>query len=214
MYGGWTITPRDYVTQVARLADRVGGLTWASPQDWMCEDSALHATGLTVEDHQRRTTDNFLQLRALGRPYGLHFIPVIQGRVVDDYIAHVEQYECDGVDLRVETVVGVGSVCRRQGTKEAEDIFRALRARGLRLHGFGVKRSGFKRFGHLLHSSDSMAWSVRARRHGVPMYADCPHAHCGNCYRWALAWRVETLKAAYRPEEYDLTKPLAAPRTP
>jgi hypothetical protein len=42
------------------------------------------------------------------------------------------------VDLATLPLVGVGSVCRRQHSREVEQIIWALAGRGLRLHTFGV----------------------------------------------------------------------------
>ena len=78
----------------------------------------------------------------------------------------------------------------------------------LRLHGFGVKILGLARYGHLLASADSLAWSEDARRRGHPMPGcpphrpGCPprcrahHANCANCLRYALHWRAAKVLAA------------------
>ena len=85
--------------------------------------------------------------------------------------------------------VGLGSVCRRQSTAEIAVIVTALAARGLRLHGFGIKTSGLHQYGHLLASADSMAWSYAARR--APALPGCTgHRNCANCLTYATAWRV------------------------
>jgi hypothetical protein len=67
--------------------------------------------------------------------------------------------------------VGVGSVCKRNGTPEQiEAVLDAIHnvRPDLRLHGFGVKltslRSGLIR--SRLYSADSMAWSFAARKQG------------------------------------------------
>jgi hypothetical protein len=77
-------------------------------------------------------------------------------------------------------------VCRRQGSLEIESIVRTLAERGLRLHGFGVKATGLRRFGDVLVSADSMAWSARGRRE-----PGCAPGHRSeaNCLPYALAWR-------------------------
>ena len=49
-YGRWEMSPADYATQVRRYDDEIGKLDWCAPQDWMCEASALAASGLTVAD--------------------------------------------------------------------------------------------------------------------------------------------------------------------
>ena len=45
-------------------------LDWAAPMDSMREPAMLASTGLSVEDHQRRTVANFLQLRERGPEAG------------------------------------------------------------------------------------------------------------------------------------------------
>ncbi len=126
----------------------------------------LARTGLTVADHQRRTVANLLQLRALW-PAELGpcpFVPVLQGWTAADYERCVELYDAAGVDLAGEPIVGLGSVCRRQHTGEIEQLVHVLARLGVALHGFGVKTSGLTRYGHLLTSADSLAWSYAGRR--------------------------------------------------
>jgi hypothetical protein len=84
------------------------------------------------------------------------------------------------VNLATEPIVGLGSVCRRQATGEIGAIVTTFADRGLALHGFGVKVHGITKYGHLLASADSMAWSTRARR--APRMAGCTHrtAKCQN----------------------------------
>jgi hypothetical protein len=191
-HGRHITTPKDFAAAVIRDRDEIGGMDWASPQDWMCEPELLAKTGLTVREHQRRTIDSVLELRALGAPV----IPVLQGWRLPDYLECVELYRDAGVDLRREPIVGLGSVCRRQAMGEAAVIVRALHALGLLLHGFGVKITGLLAFGHLLASADSMAWSFEARWdavHGVSRL-DCDHKTCANCIRYALHWRDRLLR--------------------
>jgi hypothetical protein len=150
----------------------------------MCEDVMLEKTGLTIREHQERAVQNYLDLRGRGP-----FIPVLQGWSVADYLRCADLYEEAGVDLYAEALVGVGSVCRRQDTSEIGEVMRALQP--LRLHGFGVKIDGVARYGHLLESSDSMAWSSAAR--WVPALPGCPHKSCANCLKYALKWRDKVL---------------------
>jgi hypothetical protein len=107
------------------------------------------------------------------------------------YARCIELYEGAGVNLAAAPVVGVGSVCRRQSTAEIGEIMAMLAANGIRTHGFGVKKAGVARYGRLLSSADSMAWSYNARR--SPPLAGCTHKRCSNCLRFALAWREEVL---------------------
>ena len=189
--------PTVYAARVRRYRDEVGGLVWAAPQDWMCEKSMLANTGLDIAGHQARTVGNYVALREAAPD--LPFRPVVQGWTVEDYLRCVDLYAAPadrgGADLDLSTVdlVGVGSVCRRQATGQVEDILTALHAAGVnRLHGFGVKVLGLRRFGHLLTSADSMAWSYAARRAGGPLPGCVRHINCANCRRYAYAWHDST----------------------
>jgi hypothetical protein len=187
-HGRWVTTIEEYVDAVAGYMDRVGGLEWAAPMDWMCEPRMIARTGLSVREHQDRTVSNFLELRGRGP-----FIPVLQGWTAADYARCVELYADAGVDLTVEPRVGLGTVCRRQDTDEIAAVVGELASGGLRLHGFGMKSRGVARVAHMLASADSMAWSSRARN---AWYHDrvrlCGGEHrggCANCEAWAERWR-------------------------
>jgi hypothetical protein len=201
-YGKWRISEDDYIDCVRRFQRDMPGLEWAAPMDWMCEPFMLKKTGLPLYIHQMRTVENFLRLRNV---LGEVVIPVLQGWELDDYLRCWEYYD-KFIDLSKERLVGVGSVCRRQDTEEAARIFRALSS--LPLHGFGVKLAGLKLFEESLVSSDSMAWSLEARkikrRHdrqeslfawpkvmlcGQVYPDDHKAASCSNCIEWAVKWR-------------------------
>ena len=203
LFGAWRTTEDEYVADVERFRDEIGGLDWVAPMDWMCEPFMLARTGLTLAEHQRRTVENFLRLRAR---LGDLVIPVLQGWDLIDYHDCVSMYEAAGIELESEPLVGIGSVCRRQDTSEAERIFRSLE--GMQMHGFGIKVAGLGAFGDVLASSDSMAWSFEARRlrrrhdrqdslFDWPKVMPCglthPYEHraisCANCLGWARAWR-------------------------
>jgi hypothetical protein len=183
LYGEWRTDLATFIRQVRRCRDEIGRLQWAAPMDWMCEPVMLARTGLTVSEHQERTTRNYLELRQ--RAPDLSIIPVLQGWHPDDYLRHAEQYARAGVDLAALPVVGLGTVCRRQHQEEAERIVRSLS--GLSLHGFGFKMTGLARVSDALVSADSLAWSYNARRN--PPMPGCRHKNCANCPHWALAWR-------------------------
>jgi hypothetical protein len=185
MHGCWTIPPRDYVQAVRRYHQEIGGLQWAAPMDWMCEPWIVDKTGLSVQEHQHRTVANYLELRSIAPE--LPFIPVLQGWERDEYLRCVEMYLAAGVNLQACELVGLGSVCRRQGTRAATDIIATLASLGLRLHGFGFKVRGLHQVGTLLASADSMAWSYQQRcdhycagKPRIPWRNQLPHA---------LAWR-------------------------
>lgn len=206
-HGQWRIPPEQYVEEVRRYRDEIGMLDWAAPMDWMCEPWVIeggergghrfHGTGLSVQEHQRRTVDNLLHLRRIAPD--LPFIPVVQGWELQDYLDCVQMYADAGVDLADEPVVGLGSVCRRQATAEIAEIVTALSGLGLRLHGFGVKTSGVADYGDLLSSADSMAWSFGARFE--QRMSGCTHRakNCANCSAYALAWRSRVIS----PRPYE-----------
>ncbi|WP_214327904.1 deazapurine DNA modification protein DpdA family protein [Nonomuraea sediminis] len=205
LYGGeFRTSPEEYVRALARYDDEIGDIAWAAPQDWMCEPFILAKTGLTVAEHQRRTVENFVTLTALweeqGAPGDCPVMPVIQGWQLDDYLRCVELYEQHGVRLAKDyPVVGVGSVCRRQGTAEIGEIFRTLARLDLPLHGFGVKIAGLRQYGRWLTSADSMAWSFQGRRTPTAC-GSSTHKNEANCQSFALTWLQRVWKAAARPQ--------------
>jgi hypothetical protein len=182
----------------------------------MCEPAVIHGgdfkgvtfhgTGLSVSEHQRRTVDNFLELRDLAPE--LPWIPVLQGYRPSEYLDCAALYERAGVDLSAEKTVGIGSVCRREATSEAFDIFAEVALLKVRAHGFGLKKGFMKlAFGHGLASCDSMAWSFNARcaaRSGRVMEG-CTHKSCANCRVWAEAWRDSVISIGHRPKQLLLT---------
>jgi hypothetical protein len=191
MFGRFTTTPTEYIAAVRSYRDEVGSLMWAAPQDHMCEPFVLARSEIadTVDDAQRWTVDNLLTLRTLDA--ALPIVPVLQGLTLDDYRRHADMYDRAGINLRRERLVGLGSVCRRQATTEIAELVAALHGDGIRLHGFGIKTSGFRRYGWCLTSADSLAWSYRGRR-----INPCPHTgamSCANCLPHALAWRAQVV---------------------
>lgn len=160
-HGRWTISAADYARRVQELQRACGRLRFAAIQDWMCERDALEATGLTVEQHQRRTVASYLELRALAPD--VPWMPVLQGWTMRDYFDHVEMYAAAGVDLTKCERVGVGSICRRKATLAASLILKALAREGLRLHAFGASARLIESAGGAVVSADSMAWSAGAR---------------------------------------------------
>lgn len=195
MHGRWTISAGVYASQVRRIFDEVGNLQWAAGQDWMCEPWIIEKTGKTVEEHQRLTVDNFLELKTWAPD--LPFIPTLQGWEMGDYVSHVQMYEDAGVRLVDQPIVGLGSVCRRQATSEIGAIVSRLHSFGLRLHGFGCKAGAIAKYGQLLASADSMAWSFNGR------YAKfCPEGKraCAHCFHFAMEWRDKVLAASRHPQ--------------
>ncbi|MFJ4988692.1 hypothetical protein ACIP9H_33445 [Streptomyces sp. NPDC088732] len=202
-HGTWTVSPYDYAAAARRYADEIGMLDACAIQDWMCEDEILAQTGLTVHDHQIKTVASFMNLMTLDAE--LPWMPVIQGFTLDDYLRCIDLYDQVGVDLTLMPVAGLGSVCRRQSTKEAVRIVETISSMGIRLHGLGFKVTGLRRVAHLLYSSDSLAWSYNATmRQPMP---GCTHQSCSNCPRYAMAWRNRLLNSL--PDWSQLTTLIA-----
>ncbi len=189
LYGYWKTTPEEYAAAVMRYVVGIGNLDAASIQDWMCEPVMLKKTGKTIEEHQRLTIASYLRLRELAP--AAPWMPVLQGWHLADYLRHLEMYAEAGVDLRAFPLVGVGSICRRQATDEAAEILRAIADRGIAVHAFGLKTLGVRQVASVIASSDSMAWSLNARKN--PPLEGCTHMNCANCLRYALRWRERVL---------------------
>lgn len=192
MHGKWKTEPAEYIEAVERYITEIGNLDWAAPQDWMCEPWIIQKTGLSVMLHQYRTLANYLDLTS--RAPHLPFIPVLQGWTLDDYIYHHDLYQTAGIDLTKHDTVGIGSVCRRQATDEIGQIVATLQGAGLKLHGFGVKGDGIRKYGWALKSADSMAWSFTGRQQ-----RPCPErpvSSCANCYHFAIDWREKALNSS------------------
>jgi hypothetical protein len=133
----------------------------------MCEPFILAKTGLSVTEHQKRTIGRYAEL--VDRCPAAYIMPVLQGYQPEEYASHVHQY---GKLLHSGQWVGVGSVCKRNGTSAAiEDVLTAItdERSDLKLHGFGLKKTALESptVRELLHSCDSAAWSYHARRNNA-----------------------------------------------
>lgn len=193
--GKWTVSEKQYVQELNRLTTN-RGLLWAAQQDWMCEPWILEKTGLSVQEHQRKTVRNFAKLRSM--ECNVHIIPVIQGFHPDEYEECVYLFNEMGFDLRNEPLVGIGSICRRQRTDEIGQLVKRISKMGISLHGFGVKKSGLQKYGKYLASADSLAWSYEAR-YSKRRCLDTKHhptsKACNNCLTYALEWRERLLNS-------------------
>jgi len=159
---------RHPVSEHADLINRwavCGNMELAVAQDYMCEPFILAKTGMTVLDHQRLTIERYDELLALtDQP----IMPVLQGFWPMEYLRHIDLY---GGRLKPGMRVGIGSVCKRNGTPKAiVDVIWALKAEAPELlyHGFSVKYTALlNAYIHdALYSADSMAWSFAARKQG------------------------------------------------
>lgn len=204
MFGSWDNVPAaEFVREARDDAERVGRMEYCAPRDWMCEPiiisggyaGGLHFVGTkkSVAEHQALTVADYLDLR--DKAPELPWMPVLQGWTMGDYLRCFDLYDRAGVDLASLPRVGVGTICRRQGTQEAADILGRLQAEGLKLHAFGLKGTGIPNVAPFLASSDSLAWSMAARK-AAPL-PECAavlretgkgHKNCANCARYAFKW--------------------------
>jgi len=174
LYGAYRHEVDEYAAELERLyREGVVQIDAAVAQDYMCEAFMLAKTGLTVADHQRLTIERYDALKqALDDRFEgncpFPILPVLQGYSPSDYVAHVAAY---GNRLVRNMWVGVGSVCKRNGSPEL--IAAVLKAIAkvrpdLRLHGFGVKVTSLlnSTVRSFLATADSMGWSFAARKQG------------------------------------------------
>lgn len=222
--GRWTFSASEYAAKALHYAGAMGLPDWIAPQDWMCEELVInggtkngikfvgtrrfldplgvHTLDEMVLLHQRLTVLNGVALRRMAPELPFRF--VLQGNTKEQYFRHIDMYLAAGVDLWSEELVGLGSVCRRQNTDEIVEIVTGLYELGLRLHGFGVKTQGIERYGHMLVSADSMAWSFDARMAGRKGRKLCNAVHprggkdCASCPVWALMWREKLMNRISR----------------
>lgn len=197
-HGRWTIDDHQLVALVRRVLDAGNEVDFAAIRDWMCEEYIRAKTGKTIREHQELTIESYANLRAIAPD--VPWLPVLQGWHPDDYEAHFEMYQRAGFDLRSAPRVGVGSVCRRQGTKEGAAVINRCADLGVRVHAFGIKVEGLKLFGHRIASADSMTWSSIARKRKMNLSTCLERGHqtqrgegsraknCANCMRLAIEW--------------------------
>jgi hypothetical protein len=220
MHGEWRVDADTFVREAREDADQVGNLEYCAPRDWMCEPiivsggraAGRHFVGTkkSVRAHQELTVTDYIDLRS--RAPELPWMPVLQGWTLDDYLRCYERYERAGIALVDLPRVGVGTICRRQGTAEASRILRRLASEGLQLHAFGLKGTGIPNVAPFLASSDSLAWSFAARK-AAPLPACARrlaetgkgHKNCANCAEFAFQWLrdIETSIRAHQHQPYQ-----------
>lgn len=191
----WWMPDEIYASKILSFATDSGRPPdFVAPQDWPCEPNVRKRTGLSVREHQRLTLESYLFLTEEW-PW-LPWIPVLQGWEAGEHVDHVHMYEDAGVDLAGCHRVGIGSVCRRAHLPGIVEVIGQFADAGLKLHGFGIKKTALPIIGHLLRSADSMAWSFNARRQGHRL-PECTHAgaDCRNCYAYAVRWREQVLRS-------------------
>ncbi|MEG3437684.1 hypothetical protein V0288_11190 [Pannus brasiliensis CCIBt3594] len=166
------LSAKKYASEIKRWKTN-GKLLAAVTQDYMCEEVALLATGLSVADHQRLTIKRYDRLLDLigGEVY---LMPVVQGYEISEYLQHLESW---GDRLSLNQWVGVGSICKRNYRPAlVEAILIAIKTArpDLKLHGFGLKKTALANplIWDLLYSADSQAHGLLpiGRRSGKKYY--------------------------------------------
>lgn len=188
-HGGYRHGVEAYADEIVRWSSS-GRLLAAACQDYMCEPHIIARTGLSVERHQELTIERYdALLSALAnRGCRVPVLPVLQGYAPEEYTRHVAMY---GARLAPDAWVGVGSVCKRNGSLSAIlGVLGAVHDAGprLRLHGFGLKTNALRApvVRARLYSADSMAWSFQARQQGRD--ANDP----AEARRWALRFGFDS----------------------
>ncbi|MBN2569394.1 MAG: hypothetical protein JXB42_08190 [Deltaproteobacteria bacterium] len=191
-FGKWKTTPEEYAYKVQIFSEEIGNLEWASIQDWICTPLVLKKTGMSIEQHQRKTIESYCNLTQIAPQ--IKWIPILQGWDVGSYFAHARMYEAEGISLKNEKIVGVGSLAGRQSSKLLPQLLSALQQKEISIHAFGLSISGLINTHPFIKSADSMAWSFIARRRQIQL-PQCVGKHkvCNNCLDYALLWRADML---------------------
>ena len=159
----YATSSRDYVANVRRLADQIGNLE-SPPSRTGCAKRPARAHGPArgrppASDHRK------LPGSAEFAP-DLPWLPVLQGQTLSDYLHHVDAYTSYGINLWSLPLIGLGSVCRRQGTVDASRLVLDLARLKLPLHGFGFKTTSLIRCGESIASGDGIVvvdrWTLPA----------------------------------------------------
>jgi hypothetical protein len=202
-HGKYTMTEDEYLEIIWHHRPKA-----AYCQDWMVEPEMLERTGLTIEEHQRRTVQSFRSLTKKLRDRNLaasengetfcttEIRPVLQGWTLEDYLNHMEMYMDAGVHTYRETF-GIGSLCCRSSERIIRELIEGIHNAYpyVDYHAFGLKITALKdkRVQGCLVSSDSMAWSLDGR---FEQYRN-PHKEifkkANNRLEYALTWREKVL---------------------
>ena len=194
MFAGQEKTPEEIEEWKEELVFEGANPVWFEQYPREFEDGP---SKIGVEDHQRQTVYRYKWILEClrDRKCDTYLMPVLQGYEPEEYIHCLELYEKEGL-LPHGAYVGVGSVCKRNVNPETViGVLGAIKRKrpDLQLHGFGIKITALRDPGvrALLHSADSMAWSVDARhtRNRIRKQGGDPNtAPSPNDWRAAMAY--------------------------
>lgn len=165
-YGGYPWSRGEYLDLAAAHP-----WAWYATRDYCCEPQ-IAASREQVAERVRQTAAEYWALRSEAEARGMPGpMPVIQGWLPEEYERCVDLYRLTDWP----SIVGVGSVCRRnlRGhdgiARVVERLDRCLPSH-TRLHLFGVKGPAIEalRTHPRIASIDSMAWDFAARREPGP----------------------------------------------
>lgn len=137
-------------------------------RDWPVEPQVRDELDLTVEELQQKTLEDHIRvLDAVEHDSRVDAQPVavLQGWEPDDYLRCLDMFRDHGL---VTDVIGLGSVCRRGGLDDIQDVAHRVRRNlppRVDLHGFGLKQTAVEQPQALtvFDSVDSAAWENRLR---------------------------------------------------
>lgn len=168
----------------------ISGCNWYSQADLCCEEGVaddaeavnyrIRATATLLEgmlqilyewqNELARSCNSTVVARMLQPP-----VPVLQGRNIADYMLSLELLNevwsrWEGW-LAPPTLIGIGSMCRRDLHDDDEGLFAILETlgrnfpHGSKAHCFGVKNAALNKLAEMdfVISSDSMAWDFNSR---------------------------------------------------
>lgn len=174
--------------------------------DYCCE-AEIAADRAEVLDRIARTVATNRECRSRAHDLGIidRFMPVLQGRYPEDYERCAEMLAWS---MNPGTIVGVGSMCRRDihGPDGLIAVVAHLDAvlpnPGPRLHLFGVKGAAIpflQPYAHRVASLDSQAWGTAARRDARRRQVSKTDAFAADhMERWTIA-QLDRLREPHRP---------------
>ncbi len=106
----------------------------AAVLDLPCE-TEIAAEDAEVARRQRWTLEAADEL--IRRPASWRYLAVVQGRTLEQYVAHARAYRAAGL---ITEYMGIGSLCRRTSIREIRAIVGTLAGElpGIKFHLFGI----------------------------------------------------------------------------
>jgi hypothetical protein len=191
-HGRWLWGPDEHEKRMSAVESGLGAenVDGYFTQDWMCEPVIIqgghgaHGTGLSVEEHQRRTVQSGVDLERINpRRKWVH---TVQGYTLAEYERCIQMYFDVGIDLMQRETVAFGSMCKRgpDAAPIAAALFRLLGGpEGPRKHILGFNILALVALIGMLTpdeqnvlDADSASWSMKAKNGPVLMRG---HKHGG-----------------------------------